>query len=208
MNPIRSNSIPYKADTDIGGSPITPILQQPSSKPAALHEPESLLSQLPIGFDRVKTRQDIETPNSEWASHDSTLGTAIAYCAGVCLFATSTIFGTTLGDTPLAVAHNFGVGIPIALYDLYCVVICSLIIEVAVPQNMHWLRRSLQAANIGLFLFGWIYLGIILPLDEFGYSPILSLSKFSHLSFAFIGAYALGALVHRAIGWRKQQKGC
>lgn len=98
------------------------------------------------------------------------------------------------GGIPLVAVSSFGIGIPIALYDLYCVILCSLTIELAIPQNMHWFRRLVQSVSICLFLLGWLFCNAY-----FG-SSICSRSN-----LAFLGVYVLCALVHKVIGWTKRR---
>ena len=170
------------------------MLQQSSNEPVAPREPEHLFSQLPIGSGGVET-QDLEVPSIDLASHDSTIGTAIVYCIGVCLRPTTASFGSS----PFILFTDVGPTVPIALYDFYCMVLCSLTIESAVPQKMHWLRRLLQSVNIGVFLTGWVF--YTFSINEYDSTPLRS-------NFALFGVYVLCALVHRVIGWLRRRTNC
>ena len=175
------------------------MLQQSSNEPVAPRQPENLLSQLPISSGMVE-RQDLEVPNTNLTFHSSTIGTTIAYCIAACICATS----TPIGSSPLSLFEVFLPIFPIAFYDLYCVVLCSLTIELAVPQNMHWLRILLQSVNIGVFVAGWYFCNIYLADGR----PISLYSTSSRSNLAFIGVYVLCAFVHRVIGWTKRRTNC
>lgn len=101
--------------------------------------------------------------------------------------------GALAESSPLNSLSNTASAIPMAIYNFYFVVLCSLTAELAVSRNRHWLQRSFQFLLIGLFLTHWCYTNIF----------ILHSNKY----FQFlppIGLYILGCLVNRAIGLRKK----
>lgn len=61
------------------------------------------------------------------------------------------------GSSPFNSILNWSTVIPMVIYSFYCVVLCSLTIELAVPQDRAWLRRLLQFLIIGLFMTGLVW---------------------------------------------------
>lgn len=90
------------------------------------------------------------------------------------------------GAAPLNLIRQFGELIPMAVYCFYWVVLFSLAIELAVPQDRCWLRRFLQSVILGLYM---------------------TCTYLAGASLWFLvcasGFYVLGALIHTAIGWGK-----
>lgn len=147
-------------------------------------------SRLPLSSIRFSTSEDLERPDTGWASHSSCLGTAITYIYASCIYMGYLFFASRAdGLALLNSIYRSGIAIPTAIYCFYCVVLCSLTTELAISQDHYWLQRSLQFLIIGVFMTGWIW----------------CTSLFQHLQiFAAIGLYVMGALVHRAIGWSKR----
>lgn len=96
-------------------------------------------------------------------------------------------YSSSKGTAPLNSIRQFGELIPMAIYCFYWVVLFSLAIELAVPQDRYWLRRFLQSVILGLYMTGTYLLG-------------------GNLWFLVCasGFYVLAALIHTAIGWGKR----
>lgn len=182
------NTIPDETKPQIDGNPV---VQQPFNDTVAAQDLHRW-DLLPGCSVEAITGQDIEGPDTDWSAHSSTLCTATAFCAGACLFAASFIFiwGLTTGS-PLTGASDLGIALPMIFYVLYCVILCSLTIESAVPRKMHWLRRSFQAVNLGLFLTGLVFFGALIK---------------SRAGFALIGVYIICSITHRVVGWMRRRK--
>lgn len=147
-----------------------------------------LSSRLPLSSTESSTSEDLEMPDSGWASHPSCLGTATTYICVTCTYiGVFVFFSSSRGTSPLNSIRQFGELIPMAIYCFYWVVLFSLAIELAVPQDRCWLRRFLQSVILGLYM--------VLTYCFVGNLWLLMLAS----SF-----YVLCALIHTAIGWGKR----
>jgi hypothetical protein len=189
---LPSNTIPFKEDTKVNKNAV---LQDQSDEPMSPMEYGSQISQLPVSSAGVKAQDDPENPDTDWALNTTFLGTVTAYCFGVCLAMACFIFTKSrysYGVSPLEGVSVVGGGIPLAFWEMYCLVLCSIIIELAVPQDMPWLRRSLLSLNIGLLLTVWAL-----------FTTNLSLAPRPYQSMAIVGIYIVSALIHRIVGRTK-----
>jgi hypothetical protein len=156
----------------------------------------SQISQLPVCSAGVTDQGDPENPDTDWALNTTFLGTVTTYCFGVCLAMACFIFSRSYSSysvSPLEGVSVVGGGVPLAFWEMYCLVLCSIIIELAVPQDMPWLRRSLLCLNNGLLLAVWAL-----------FTTSLSLAPRPYQSTAIVGIYIISALIHRIVGWTKR----
>ncbi|KAJ6049734.1 Methylthioribulose-1-phosphate dehydratase [Penicillium canescens] len=122
------------------------LLQGPPEEPMSPMVPGSQISQLPVCSTEVTDQEDPENPDIDWALNTTFLGTVTAYCFGVCLAMACFIFTRSQPSysvSPLEGVSVIGGGVPLVFWEMYFLVLCSIIIELAVPQDMSWLRRSL-----------------------------------------------------------------
>ncbi|KAJ6062818.1 Methylthioribulose-1-phosphate dehydratase [Penicillium canescens] len=132
-------------DADTKASENT-LLQGPPEEPMSPMVPGSQISQLPVCSTEVTDQEDPENPDIDWALNTTFLGTVTAYCFGVCLAMACFIFTRSQPSysvSPLEGVSVIGGGVPLVFWEMYFLVLCSIIIELAVPQDMSWLRRSL-----------------------------------------------------------------
>lgn len=150
-------------------------------------------SRLPLDSLESSERDDPERPDTDWSSHSSLLGTATAYIYLCCVFMGYGFFRRMAeGSSPMNYVRVAGYSILKGIYCFYCMVLCSLTVEAAVPRDRRWLRRLFQFLVIGLFMTGWA----------------LGAMVFQHWQiFAGIGVYVVGALLHRVIGWSQWTSG-
>ncbi|CAI7656863.1 unnamed protein product [Penicillium crustosum] len=147
-----------------------------------------LSSRLPLRSTEPSTSEDLERPDSGWASHPSCLGTATTYICASCIYVGVLVFvNSSNGTAPLNGIRQFGLIVPMAIYCFYWVVLLSHTIELAVPQDRCWLRRFLQGVVLGLYMTGTYILGA-------NYWLLVIASGF----------YILGSFIHTAIGWSKR----
>lgn len=147
-----------------------------------------LSSRLPLSSTGYSTSEDPERPDSGWASHSSCLGTATTYICVTCIYMGVSVFlSSSEGTAPLNSIRQLGVLIAVAIYYFYCVVLCSLVIELAVPPDLCWLRRFLQSLVIALYIT----------------SSFTFEASIWFLIFA-TGPYFIGAFIHKSIGWSKR----
>lgn len=187
-----SINVPFKEDTEVKGHTV---LQTPPDESMPSSEPSSQVSHLPVTSIEVKSQDDPENPETDWAMNTTFLGTVTTYCFGACLAIACFIFGLTRNAqivSPLKGVKQVGLGIPLAFWQVYCLVLCSMIIELAVPRDRPWLRRLLLSINIGLLLTVWSF-----------FTTNLSLMPYPNESMAVVGVYIISALIHRIFGWTK-----
>lgn len=162
--------------------------------------------QLPLSSTRSSRPKDLERPDTCWASRPICLGaTTIYICMTLILVGYSILSMRTVDKVgPLSTITIFQSTILLATDYLYFMVLCSFIIELAVPQDRYWLQGLLQFLVIGLFMAGWLVFFFISDLQTLQ-AEVLNKKELHSLIFAAIGLYILGALIHRAIGWSKQR---
>jgi hypothetical protein len=155
-------------------------------------------SRYPSSTVEAQAREDPENPDTDWSLNTSFLGAVISYCFAVCLAMACLIFPKSRSYSSVSVSFFEGISavgstaIPLAFWELYCLVLCSILIELATPQNRPWLRRPLLALVIGLLLVSWTL-----------FANDLALATRPTQSMAVVGVYVVGVLIHRVVRWAK-----
>ena len=155
-------------------------------------------SQYPSSTMEAQAKEDPENPDTDWSLNTSFLGAVISYCFAVCLAMACLIFPKSRSYSSVSVSPFEGIyavgstAIPLAFWGLYCLVLCSILIELATPQDMPWLRRLLLGLIIGLLLVAWTL-----------FANNFSLATQPTQSMAVVGVYFIGVLIYRGILWAK-----